>query len=757
MGRVKARQLIERIGGGVQDRFVSNRMILSFEEYLEQFHAEPRRQARSAAQYLRDAMDHYGVDEVQTPAGVLRRFRLFDGLDGADDGEAPAIRARVAGQEEVQTALYRQLSNFVRAGRVNRLLLLHGPNGSAKTSIVAALARALEDYSRRPEGARYRFNWIFPSEKLVKGSIGFGASAGSSAPLETYAHLEGEVIDARLVCEMKDPPLFLIPRAERRRLLVDATRPSERGSEHEDAFVLADYMLDGELCHKCRAIYDALLAHYAGDWLKVLQHIQVERFHVSRRYLTAAVTVEPQLSVDADIRQVTADHSHGALPAALHNLALYQPTGPLVDGNRGVVEFSDLLKRPLEAYKYLLGTCETATAHLGSALLQLDEVLLATSNDKHLNAFKELGDFASFKARIELIRVPYLRRWSVERRIYDDKFDDATVGKHLAPHATRVAARWAVLTRLKKPLVDRWKGSLRSMLDDLTPAEKLELYDSGQAPDRLNLQQARELRGALDELYREYDAYPSYEGRSGASAREMKTMLLNAAQNRAFRCLTPQAVLEELSSLVKDKSVYEFLQQDRLDGYHDHEEFVRTVEGDTLDVLDEEIRDSMGLVSERQYRDLFERYVQHVIAWQKGEKLKNRITGEYERADDALMDEVEHVVMGRGQDRREFRRSVIASIGAYRLDHAEGDLDYPLIFPDLFRHLRDHYFDERKRTLRKNKEDVLRYLGDERDELGERERRQVEQMLDTMKTRYGYCEHCAKDAILFLMRRRYAD
>ena len=43
-------------------------------------------------------------------------------------------------------------------------------------------------------------------------------------------------------------------------------------------------MVDGELCHKCRRIYNALLAAYNGDWLKVLRHVQVERFYLSRRY-----------------------------------------------------------------------------------------------------------------------------------------------------------------------------------------------------------------------------------------------------------------------------------------------------------------------------------------------------------------------------------------------------------------------------------------------------------------------------------------
>src|SRR5439155_855895 len=203
---------------------------------------------------------------------------------GVQEGEGGAP---VVGQEEVQNAIYRILHSFVRAGRVHKLILLHGPNGSAKSSLVAALQRALEDYSRKDEGALYRFNWIFPNERLVKGSIGFGETKLGTGAVETYAHLEGEQIDARLACEMRDQPL--------------------------------------------------------------------------------------------------------------------------VSGNRDVIEFSDLLKPPLEHYKYLLGTVETGIARMNHFLLHLDSVLVASTNEKHLSAFKEMGDFASFKGRIELVRVPYLR------------------------------------------------------------------------------------------------------------------------------------------------------------------------------------------------------------------------------------------------------------------------------------------------------------------------------------------------------------
>ncbi len=79
---------------------------------------------------------------------------------------------------------------------------------------------------------------------------------------------------------MKDHPLLLVPREERRRLLEEHCRPSAREGASDSDFVLADALTGGELCHYCRRIHDALLGAYRGDWLKVLRHVQVERFYV---------------------------------------------------------------------------------------------------------------------------------------------------------------------------------------------------------------------------------------------------------------------------------------------------------------------------------------------------------------------------------------------------------------------------------------------------------------------------------------------
>jgi len=747
---VEAKRYLQEVGAQVSDDFVKNRSILSFEEYLTLFMSDPRGQSRNAAQYLRDVMDHYGTEIVPHPTGNLRRFKVFDVPSSDRD-------SRVAGQEEVQNAIYRLLGNFTRAGRINKLILLHGPNGSAKSTLINALKAGMEDYSRQPQGSLYRISWIFPSEKLLKGSIGFGGERAPNGEPTTYAHLDADAIDVRHPCQLRDHPLFVLPVAERQRLLEGALKKKGLGSGDGEGsdFILSDYIREGELCHKCRGIYMALLANYKGDYLQVLRHVRVERFYISRRYQVGSVTVEPQMSVDALYQQVTADRTQLNVPPMLQSVALFEPLGPLVHANRGIIEYSDLLKRPLEAFKYLLGFSETAQVPLEHFVLQLDEVLIASSNEKHLGAFKELPDFASFKGRIELVRVPYVRRYKVEQEIYDAQITPVSVGKHVAPHATDVAAMWAVLTRLKKPIPERYPPEVKDLIDQVTPTEKLHLYEEGTAPARLSLAHNRELRKLRADIYEESDAYPNYEGRSGASAREIKTALFNAAQNPDYKCLHALAVLEELESICKDKSVYEFLLQEPVDGYHDHEEFVRAVEAEYLDRVDEEVRESMGLVSEGQYRDLVERYIYNVSHWVKGEKIRNRITGAMERPDEQRMAELEAIVMPLGEEQGEYRRGLISQIGAHKLDNPDAEMDYPRIFPDMFRHLRDHYFEERKRVLRRNKENILKYLSEERGSLSAREQKQVESTLQVMHERYGYCEDCAKDAILFLMKRRY--
>ncbi|MEM9114387.1 MAG: serine protein kinase PrkA [Myxococcota bacterium] len=740
-----ARELLQSLSNRVQTSFREDRALLSFGQWFDGFLESPKLGLRSAAQYLRDVFDHFGSTTLELPTGSVRRFHLFDAPWGKGDG-------RVAGQERVQNEIYRLVNNFVRDGRVSRLIMLHGPNGSAKSSIIHCLQRAMEAYARTPEGALYRYAWIFPSEKIVKGRLGFDASASSTSSGESHAHLSAEQVDARLPCELRDPPLFLIPKKERARL-IEQLRAEGRLPEE---FVVSRYALEGDLSPRDRAIYDALLLAHDGDHAEVLRHIQVERFYLSLRYGEGIATVEPQMHVDAQAQQLTADRSVGNLPRPLQNVPMYQLSGPLVSANRGLLEYSDLLKRPAEAYKYLLITSEEATASLPQFKIDLDEVLIASSNEKYLEAFKEHPDWMSFKARIELVRVPYLLRFRDEIQIYADQIKPTSVSKELAPHVAEAAAMWAVLTRLQRPNPEHFPEPVRSIVKRMSPLEKLRLYDEGQVPEWVSSKDGRELLLALPELFEEYRNASYYEGLLGASAREMRTVILNAAHHDEYRTLTPLPVFDELANLIRDPSLYDFLKQEPQNGFHDNRGFVDAVKTWWTNVVDDEVRLSMGLVDEARYEELFTKYVLHASTLLKKEKLFDKVTGQYVDPDKELLEQVEEVLLAENEDRHEFRRSVIGRIGAWSLENSGESPDYRKLFESYIGRLEEDYYSRQKKQIARNLRAVLDYVGEEKTQAaGDREA--AETTLTTMDKRFGYPRACTAECAAFLLRAKYAE
>ena len=742
-----AQEALRRIGNDMRDGYARNRRVLSYAEYFTAFQERPAQFARSAAQYLKDVFDHFGTVTVETPRGPVTRYSLFDApYDGGHD--------KLVGQEDVQARIYRALGNFVREGAVNRLLLMHGPNGSAKSTFVSCMQRGLEYYSHLDVGALYRFNWIFPSQKITKGGIGFGGhTEDGELPVDgdSYAYLDDEHVDAKVGDELRDHPLLLVPGRFRAQILEELLGKSD--------FVLSDYLKEGDLSTKNKLIFEALLVAYRGDWMRVLRHVQVERFYLSRRYRVGTVTVEPQLAVDAHARQVTMDRSLSSLPAALQSLSLHELSGELVDGNRGLIEYSDLLKRPLEAYKYLLGTVENARVAVDSTQLYVDMVFIGSSNEGHLAVFKETQEFQSFKGRIELVRMPYLLDYEEEQKVYEEAVASTAMGKHVAPHTAYVTALWAVLTRMRKPLPEKYSKGLSELVSRLTPLDKAELYTRGVAPASFTAEQAKELLGAVDKVYSESDSYPNYEGRTGASPRELKTLLLHAAQSTKFACVSPLAVFEELEDLIKNVTVYEFLKQEPLPGgYHENKKFIQTVQGRYLELIDDELRSSMGLVDEKRYADLLGRYIANVSHWTKKEKIRNVSTGRLDDPDEELMTEVERT-LNVIQKPEEHRREVIARIGAWSIEHPGQKVDFSQVFPQKLQLLRDAYFEQHKKLLKKTNEDLLVYLSDGADatraRLDEESFVRVETTLRNLVDRFGYCPKCARDTVSFLLRRRY--
>jgi len=553
----------------------------------------------------------------------------------------------------------------------------------------------------------------------------------------------------KLQSSLREHPLLLLPRSERVALVRKA---------YEAAQVAEDpphWIVRGELGQKNRKIYDALLTAYRGDLTRVLAHVQVERYTLSKRYRVGAVTIGPQMAVDASERQITADHSLAALPASLSALTLYEPFGELVDASGGLIEYSDLLKRPLDAWKYLLLAIETGEVSLPLSTLPLNSVMLASSNELHLAAFKEHPDYHSFRGRIQLVRVPYLLDYRQEQAIYDAQIVPH-VRTHVAPHATYVAALWAVLSRMRQSISAHFSdNALAQLARDLTPLEKAELIADGTVPKRLGSDQSLVLRNGLSKIVYERWAGMVYEGLTGASPREVRTLLLDAAQHPDYRCLSPLAVLASIAELVSAGD-YAFLKEGSENGYREYAAFVDQVRERWLDRVDNEFRDCTGLIEQAQYVELFARYINHVSHQIKQERVYNRVTGEYEDPDKDLLASIERILGVEGKV-DEFRRSIISTVAGHAIDHPGEAVDYTRVFPRHLERVKEAYFGERRKQLRAIAEDILTLVADhERHGLPPERATHTREIIDRLRAR-GYQAESISDAIGELLSRRYRE
>ncbi len=745
-------EVAKTVGSAVLDRFRRRQMIKSFNEFMRDFAAEPLKHTRSAAQYLLDMFLYFGSRKVRGIDGPTTRWNVFDAPWSGGKG-------CVRGQERAQQEVAKFVKTFAEKGRVDKLLLLHGPNGSAKSTTVECIMKGLELFSREPEGTLYQFNWIF-SESGERGRLGFASAglsiAGTKAGRESLAHLEPEDVSSRIVCDLRDNPIHLIPKDERAPLVREAFRrkglPVDRVPPH---------VLEGELCQKCREIFDALLNAFAGDFQRVVAHVQVERFFISKRYRFGAVVIEPQRNVDASSRPVNFDHQM-RIPPILQNANLFEPFGDLIDANRGIVEYSDFFKRPVETNKYLLTTVEKNTINLPNYMAYLDLVMTASSDEKNLNVFKRDPDFSSFKGRFELIKVPYVLEFSKEERIYGEHVRALARHKHVAPYTARIAALWAVLTRLKRPRSKNYPGNLGNLVGKLTPIEKAYLYDQGRPPDEFTDQEKREILSNIEKVRTEFEDHEeefeglldaAYEGRRGASPREMLTLLSDAAAYPEYRCLSPLAVLKALRDLVRDVSVYDFLRLTPQSGYNDNPRFIDDVEGEYRKWVEEEVQDAMDLVAERAYARLFDDYFANVKAFCRGEKVRNRQTGDLRDPDEDLMGDVERVIDVKEKPET-FRRNLVTRIAAYSIENPGQKIDTTRIFGDIFKALKTDFYRKREKQIETVLRDVLKFGTDEWRSIAPSQRKIVIRSIARLKARYGYCLHCAKEVVAYVLKHR---
>ena len=710
------------------------KQIFTFDDYMNELESNFKRELRTSGMYLKDMFDHFGK-------GEKGGFKLFK--------KDHPFSNKVAGGFKVQEKIYKNLMNFEEEGFNNKFLLLVGPNGSSKSSIVKKIMKTAEEYSRLDDGALYTFSWIFPIDTYIKGSLGLTAKkAGSS--LDSYAQLEDNEISAILTSELKDHPFLLIPLKTRQKLI------NEMMKDYPDDLlsIKNSYLYNGDISKRNRLIFDALLKSYKDDISEVMKHIRVERYFIDQRYSTGAVTIEPQMHVDARMQQITMDKRLASLPPSLQSLNLFSLSGELVMANRGILEYSDLLKRPLDTFKYLLMTMETKNINLSGIVTELDTFYIGSSNEVHLNAFKQHPDYNSFKGRFSFIKVPYLLDYQEESSIYQEQVFNIKDKTNFEPLSLDILCLWSVMSRMRHPEAGHYKDEkLGKIAEKLNPLEKALFISDGIIPEYLDQEEQSLIKVHKDDIMEEFMDDQAYEGMFGISPRDIKQIIYELSGKHKH--ITFIEVLEYLNEISDKKSDYEFLNMPAQGDYHNPKKFSYLIDQYALNLFDVQVRDSLGLVDNRSYEDYISKYIMNINSIIKNEKVKNLVTSKFEEPDLYSVKEFEANIHLK-ENAETFRSHIISKLGAWSLDNPGKKIIYTEVLDGLTKQLKESFRNEQRKIIKKVANDLVYYVQeDNQSGLSKDGKEQIETIINDLKTKHGYSKSGAINCLKYLIQKRY--
>ncbi|MBV9231691.1 MAG: protein prkA [Chloroflexi bacterium] len=270
-----------------------------------------------------------------------------------------------------------------------RILLLMGPVGGGKSSIVYLIKRGLEAYSRTEDGAIY----------AIKD------------------------------CPMHEEPLHLIP--------------NELRSDVEREFGL---YVEGDLCPHCRYMVDN---QYRGR----IEEVPVKRITFSEKYRIGVGTFTPSDPKSQDISELVGgiDLSTIGEVGVESDPRAYRFDGELNIANRGIMEFVEMLKTDEKFLYVLLTLSQEQNIKTGRfSMIYADEVVVSHTNEHEYQAFVGNKKSEALQDRIILVKVPYNLRVSDEVKIYEKLLKQSALQNvHIAPYTLRIASIFAVLTRLE--------------------------------------------------------------------------------------------------------------------------------------------------------------------------------------------------------------------------------------------------------------------------------------------------------------------
>lgn len=653
----------------------------SFFDYLDIALDRPM-VVRNAYQRIYDMIMSYGSEPYRLFKRDCLRYHFFADPMGQ-------------GQDAI-FGLDRQLMQLVDVlrsaaegyGTDKRILLLHGPVGSSKSTIARLFKKGLEHYSRQDSGALYSFTWTLDEQAGANGR-----------PEHDYP------------CPMHEEPMMLVPKEARGDLIMRLTQKyKEQGGTGTIHF-------DGELCPFCRRVMDDLMQAYRGDWRRVMEHVKVRRIIISEKDRVGIGTFQPKDEKNQDSTELTGDINYRKIAqyGSDSDPRAFNFDGEFNVANRGIIEFIEVLKLDVAFLYDLLGASQE---HLIKpkkfAQTWIDEVILGHTNEPEYKRLQNNELMEAFRDRTIKVDIPYNVRLDDEIKIYQKDFSPGRVRNiHIAPHTIEVAAMWAVLTRLDEP---KKAG--------LTLIQKMKLYNG------------RAIAGYTEDSVRELMEEASREGMQGISPRYVQDKISNTlVSQQAIRekTINPFMVLNALEegldhhSLLTDEEMKKRFR-----------EILAMVKDEYEDIIKSEVQRAIS-ADEEAIKRLCANYLESVRAYVQRERVKNRYTGKDEEPDERLMRSIEEKINIPESRKDDFRQEIMNYIGALSLEGKKFDYNTNA---RLYKALELKLFEDQRDTI-KLKNLVSSVVDDET-------QAKIDVVKQRMIKQFGYNEQSATDVLNYV-------
>jgi serine protein kinase len=536
----------------------------SFRDYFELVTQNPRLAQLSHAR-LNDMIHAAGVEKLnEGTRDEIARYKFFSGeLFGIEEPIARIVEYFKSAAQRLEVR--------------KRILLLMGPVGGGKSTIVTMLKRGLEEWTRNEQGAVY----------AIKD------------------------------CPMHEEPLHLIP--------------AELRAEIEKHYGI---YIEGDLCPQCRY---ALEHTYNGRH----EDVRVHRIVFSEKQRVGIGTFAPSDPKSQDITELTGsiDLSTIGEVGVESDPRAYRFDGELNIANRGIMEFVEMLKVDEKFLYSLLTLSQEQNIKTGRfAMIYADEVIMSHTNENEYVSFAGNKKSEALQDRIILVRVPYNLRVSQEERIYDKLLNQSDILRnvHIAPNTLKVAAMFAVMTRLEEPK--------RANVDIV---KKMKLYD-GEDVEGYKSKDVRELK---EEAVR--------EGMDGISPRYIINRLSSALVRDGITCINPIDALRTIKSGFEQHTGINAEQRER------YLNLISSARKEYDEMAKTEVQRAFVYSFEEMARTICNNYLDNVEAYCNKEKMKDPITEEEMEPDEQLMRSIEEQIGISENAKNTFRQEILIRISSY--------------------------------------------------------------------------------------------